>query len=53
MVDLKTFLGLALPNQSCNKVKLILSWFWGNILGQEIPNFHDPYIQLCAIDGEI
>jgi len=25
--------------------KQILSWFWGDILGQEIPNLHDPYIQ--------
>ena len=24
----------------CQKVK-----FWGDILGQEIPNHHDPYIQ--------
>ena len=23
----------------------ILSWFWGNILGQEILNLHDPHIQ--------
>ena len=45
MVDLKTFLGLAMPNQSCLDVtKQILSWFWGDILEQEIPNLYDPYI---------
>ena len=45
-VDLKAFLGLALPNQSCLDVtKLILSWFWGDILRQEIPNLHYPYVQ--------
>ena len=44
MVDLKTFLSLATPNQSCLSVtKLILSWFWGDILGPEVSNFHDPY----------
>ena len=44
-VDLKTFFGLALPNQSWLDVKkLILSWFWSDILGQEIPNPHDPDI---------
>ena len=26
------------------------SWIWGDILGQEIPNFHDPYIQYyCTV----
>ena len=45
-VDLKTFLGLAMPNQYSQTVKKqILSWFWGDNLGQEIPNLHDPYIQ--------
>ena len=23
----------------------MLSWFWGNILGQETLNYHDPYMQ--------
>ena len=46
MVDLKTFLGLAIPNQYCQPVlprcqKVNAKVF----LGQEIPNFHDPYIQ--------
>ena len=41
IVDLKTFIGLALPNQS---------WFWGDILGQEILNLHDLYIQhYCTV----
>ena len=46
MVDLKTFFGLAMPNQSCLDVTKVftLSWFSDNILGQEIPNLHDPYI---------
>jgi len=44
MVDIKTFLGLAMPNQSCHKVNIKLV-FWGDILGQEIPNLHDTYIQ--------
>ena len=35
MIDLKTFLSSAIPNQCC--------WFWGDILGLEIPNLHDPY----------
>ena len=44
--DLKTILSLAMPNLYCLDVtKKILSWFWGYILGQEIPNLHDPYIQ--------
>ena len=31
MVDLKTYLGLTTPNQSCLDVtKLTLSWFWGD-----------------------
>jgi len=24
------------------------SWFWGDILGQEIPNLHDPYSYTVA-----
>jgi len=36
MVDLKTFLGLAMSNQSCLDVtKQMLSWFLGDILGLE------------------
>ena len=32
-----------MPNQHCLDVtKQILSCFWGNILGQEIPKFYDP-----------
>ena len=35
-VDLKTFLGLAMPNQCCHVVtKLILGWFVGGILGKK------------------
>ena len=26
----------------------MLSWFWGDIVGQEIPGFHDPYMY-CII----
>ena len=44
-VDLKAFLGLAMPNQYCHGVtKLILGWFVGGIFGQETPNLNDPYI---------
>jgi len=50
MVDLKKFLGLALPNQSRLDVTMqILSWFWGDILGQEIPNVYDPYIRTVLL----
>jgi len=54
MVDMKTFWGLAMPNQSCLDVtKYILSWFWSDILGLEIPNLHDPYIQYyCTLDTD-
>jgi len=35
-VDVKTFLGLAMPNQCCHLVtKLILGWFVGGIFRQE------------------
>ena len=38
-VDLKTFLGLAMPNQCCHAVtKLILDWFVDGIFIQETPN---------------
>ena len=44
-VDLKIFLGLAMPNQYCHGVtKLMLGWFVGGIFGQETPNLNDPYI---------
>ena len=50
MINLKTFLGLAMPNQSCLDVtKQILCWFFFDILGQEIPSLHDPYIQCHCI----
>ena len=39
MVDLKIFLGLAMPNQSCPD-ELVS----GDILGQEVPNLHESYI---------
>ena len=35
-IDLKKSLGLAMPNQYCQKVKYI-NWFWSNILGARIP----------------
>ena len=35
-IDLKTFSGLAMPNQCCHAVtKLIFGWFVGGIFGQE------------------
>ena len=44
-VDLKTFLGLAMPNQYYHAVrKLILGWFVGGIFGQKTPNLNDPYV---------
>ena len=44
-VDLKTFLGLSMPNQCCHAVrKLIFGRFLGGIFGQETPNLIDPYI---------
>jgi len=44
-VYLKTFLGLAMPNQYCHAVtKLILGWFVGGIFRQETSNLNDPYI---------
>ena len=45
IVDLKTFLSLAIPKQCCHAVKkLILGWFVGGIFGQETPNLIDPFI---------
>jgi len=44
-IDLKTFLGLAMPNQHFQTIrKKISSWFWGDNLGPESPNLLDPYI---------
>jgi len=41
-IDLKTFLGLAMPNQCCHAItKFILG---RGIFGQETPNLNDPYI---------
>ena len=46
-IDLKTFLGLAKPNQySQSARKQISSWFWGNNFGPKSPNLHDPYIYI-------
>ena len=43
--DLKTFLGLAMPNQCPQTVrKQISSWFWGDNFRPKFPNLHDPYI---------
>ena len=44
MVDLKTFLSLAMRNQSRLHVDITKCWFWGDVWGQEILNFHDPFI---------
>ena len=36
-----------MPNLYCLDVtKQMLSWIWGDILGQEIPTLHDPYIHI-------
>ena len=44
-IDLKTFLGLAKPNQySQSARKQISSWFWGDNFGPKSPNLQDPYI---------
>jgi len=49
-VDLKTFLGLAMPNQCCHAItKLTLGWFEGGIFGQETPNLNDPYIHSTTV----
>ena len=44
--DLKTFLGLAMPNQYSQTVRKQISiWFWRNNFGSKPPNLHiDPYI---------
>ena len=42
---LKTFLGLAMPNQCSQTVrKQTSSWFLGDNFGPKSPNLHDPYI---------
>ena len=41
-IDLKKFLGLAMPNQYSQTVR-ISSWFWGDKLGPKSLNLHDPY----------
>jgi len=44
-IDLKTFLGLAKPNQNPQSArKQISSWFRGDKFGPKSPNLHDPYI---------
>jgi len=44
-VDLKTFLGLAMPNQCVYAVrKQIFGGVLVGIFGQETPNLTDPYI---------
>jgi len=44
-VDLKTFLGLTMPNDySQTARKQISSWFWGDNFGPKSPNLDDPYI---------
>ena len=49
-VDLKTFLGLAMPNQCYQTVrKQITSWFWGDNFGPKSPNFHNPYIYSTTV----
>ena len=49
-VDLKTFLGLAMPNQYSQTVrKQISNWFWGDNFGPKSPNFHDPYTYIVLL----
>ena len=44
-VDLKTSLGLVMPNQCCHAVrKSIFDGFVGGISGQETPNLIDPWM---------
>jgi len=46
-VNLKTFLGLVMPNQCCNvDTKLILHWFIGEIFGQGTPYRLLPYYMI-------
>ena len=49
-VDLKTFSGLAMPNQYSQTVrKQISSWFWGDNFGPKSLNLHDPYIYSTTV----
>ena len=43
-IDLKTFLGLAMPNQYCQKVNIGVI-----IVGPKSPNLHDPYNSITVI----
>ena len=46
--DMKTFLSLVMPTLYC--LDFTVNWFWGDILGQEIPSLHDPYMQYyCTV----
>jgi len=46
-VDLKTFLGLAMPNQCRHTItKLILGWFVGGLFGQKNPNLDDSHMKI-------
>ena len=46
-INLKTFLGLAMPNQYCPTVRMsILGWFWSKMFGPESPNLHN---LLCIV----
>ena len=51
-VDLKTFLGLAMPNQCSQTVrKPISNWFCGDNFGPKSPNHHDPYMRPSSLLG--
>jgi len=51
MIDMKTFLGLAMPNQFSLTVResKYQAGCGGNKLGPKSPNFHDPCAQYCMI----
>ena len=50
-VDLKTFLGLTMPNQYSQTVrKQISSWFWGDNFGPKSPNLDDAYSTTILYD---
>ena len=49
-VDLKTFLGLAMPNQSSQlSESKHQAGFWGDDIGPNSPNLHDPYIHSTTV----
>ena len=49
-INLKTFLGLAMPNQySQSARKQISSWFWSDNFGPKSPNLHDPSIYSTTV----